>query len=187
MKRAALLISVATGLLMGCATLTSPLRSKQEDRFKAGMQALSHGDYVAARSELAWVAEHYANGTLGQRALLILAAIEMDPRNPLRRSDVGADLVGSFLRLPERDSWVDPVAQTLYLQGLEMGAAEERAERAERDAERALPKLPGPTVSARIKAIEQDRDRLAKRVTALEAQLADKERELERIRKTIKP
>ena len=70
------------------------------------------------------------------------------------------------------------------------GDAEDRVEKAEAaqaNRPRELPKLPGPTVTARIKTVEQDRDRLAKRVTALEAQLADKDRELERIRKTIRP
>lgn len=190
MRRASVLVAAGTAVLVGCATFQSVLRSDADKRFESGVHALASGDYATARTDLAWVAEHYNHETIGQRALLILAAVEMDPRNPTRRTDVGSDLAASFLRLPERDTWVDPVAQTLYLQSLELGAAEERAERAEQQQERRereLPKLPGPTVAARIKAVEQDRDRLAKRVTALEAQLADKDRELERIRKTIKP
>jgi hypothetical protein len=170
--------------------LTSLLRSDEEERFEAGMRALGNGDYVAAHRELSWVAEHSAHKSEGQRALLVLASMEMDPRNPSRRTDVGADLAATFLRLPERDAWVDPVAQTMYLLGLELGAAEERAQRAERAAEtqpRELPRLPGPTVNARIRAVEQERDRFAARVATLEEQLAARERELERIRKTIKP
>lgn len=190
MRRASLVVAAVAAALVGCATLGSVLRSDADERFDAGMRALGNGDYGTARSDLAWVAEHFNHETVGQRALLILAAVEMDPRNPNRRTDVGSDMAASFLRLPERDTWVDPVAQTLYLQSLELGAAEERAERAEEQQqrrERELPKLPGPTVTARIKAVEQERDRLAKRVSALETQLADKDRELERIRKTIKP
>ena len=187
MKRATLLVAAVAVVFVGCATLTSALRSNEEERFDQGMRALVNGDYNKAHDHFAWVAEHYGHESSGQRALLVLAAMEMDPRNPSRRTDVGADLVATFLRLPERDSWVDPVAQTLYLQGLELGAAEQRAEKAEREAQqRELPKLPGPTVGTRIKTVEQDRDRLAKRVAALEAQLADKDKELERIRKTIK-
>jgi hypothetical protein len=191
MRRAIVLVAAVTAALIGCATFGSVVRSDADKRFDAGVRALENGDYATARTHLAWVAEHFNDKTVGQRALLIMAALEMDPRNPTRRTDVGSDMAASFLRLPERDTWVDPIAQTLYLQSIELGAAEERAERAERDAEqhreRELPKLPGPTVSARIKAVEADRDRLAQRVTALEAQLADKDRELERIRKTIKP
>jgi uncharacterized protein YbjT (DUF2867 family) len=176
-------------LLAGCSTFSSLTTSSVEERFEAGMQALSNGDYTAAHEHLAWVAEHHANREEGQRALLILASMEMDPRNPSRRTDVGADLAATFLRLPERDGWVDPVAQTMYLLGLELGAAEERAQRAERAAEqqRELPKLPGPTVSARIKTVEQERDRLQARVKELEDQNGNLQRELERIRKTIKP
>ena len=50
-----------------------------------------------------------------------------------------------------------------------------------------LPSLPGPSVSARIRTAEQERDRLKTRVEALEQQLKEKEQELERIRKTIRP
>ena len=66
----------------------------------------------------------------------------------------------------------------------------ERVEKAEREAERAaarLPALPGPTVSARIRSVEQERDRLARRVDTLEKQLAEKDQELQRIKKTIRP
>jgi outer membrane protein assembly factor BamD (BamD/ComL family) len=189
-RRPVLAVAMLALLLAGCATVSSLTTSNEEKRFDAGMRALANGDYATAHKELAWVAERHANKSEGQRALLILAAMEMDPRNPARRTDVGADLAATFLRLPERDGWVDPVAQTMYLLGLELGAAEERAQRAERAAEaqqRELPKLPGPTVSARIKAIEQERDRLQARVLTLEEQLAGLQRELERIRKTIKP
>jgi hypothetical protein len=147
------------------------------------VRALNDRNYEKAHADLAWVAQHYGHEKEGQRALVVLAALEMDPRNPGRRNEVGADVAASYLRLENRDGWLDPIAQTLYLLGLEMGNAEERTEAPQQP----LPTLPGPTVNARIKAIEQERDRLAKRVTALEEQLAQKDRELERIRKTIKP
>ncbi len=190
MRRATLLVAVSALVLVGCATFSSAFRSRGDERFKTGIQALSNGDYNTARTDLTWVAQHYASDDEGQRALLILAALEMDPRNPTRRTDVGADLAASFLRLPERDTWVDPVAQTLYLLDLELGAAEQRAEAAEAEQQRRqreLPKLPGPSVSARLRDVQAERDQLAKKVSTLEDQLADKERELERIRKTIKP
>lgn len=189
-KRAMLLVALAAGVLVGCATLRSAGSGTENERFEAGVKSLAAGDYEAARTQLDWVAQHYAVKTVGQRALLILAAIEMDPRNPTRRLDAGADKAAAFLRLPERDRWVDPVAQTLYLQAIELGDARDSVEKvvaAQAQRARELPKLPGPTVTARIKTVEQDRDRLAKRVAALEAQLADKDRELERIRKTIRP
>ena len=64
---------------------------------------------------------------------------------------------------------------------------EQKAERAVERANARLPSLPGPSVSARIRTAEQERDRLKTRVEALEQQLKEKEQELERIRKTIRP
>ena len=185
------LMMTAVGFLLvaGCASLRPSHASENDVRFANGVKALNAADYPTAERELGWVAEHASDQAVGQRALLILAATQMDPRNPNRKTESGSQLAGRFLRLPERDAWVDPVAQTLYLLGLELGEAEDRADKAEAQAQQAreLPKLPGPSVNARIKSVEQDRDKLAKRVATLEDQLAQSQKELERIRKTIKP
>ena len=186
MKRATLLVAAIACFSVSCGTFSSVWSSKAEDRFTAGVRALARGDFAAARTDLTWVAQHHGHQKEGQRALIVLAALEADPRNPTRRIDASAQLTGSYLRLPERDEWLEPVAQTLYLLGLELGVAEQKVEEAQQR-ERELPKLPGPTVSSRIKTVEQERDRLAKRVSSLESQLAEKERELQRIQKTIKP
>jgi hypothetical protein len=178
------------GLLVGCATFKAPLESSSEKRFEEALAALGRGDYRSAHEGLSWVAQHDADDKRGQQALLTLAALELDPRNPSRRIAAGADVAASYLGLAEKPAWTNPLAQTLYLLGLELGAAEERVEKAEREAERAaarLPSLPGPTVSTRIRAIEQERDRLSKRVETLEKTLLEKEQELERIKKTIRP
>lgn len=190
MKRGSIWAVAIAGLLMGCATLKAPLESRGEKRFEDGLTALGRGDYRLAHEQLSWVAQHYGHEAYGQQALLTLAAMEMDPRNPARRIEVGTDVVAAYLGLPEKPQWTHPVAQTLYLLGLELGSAEERVARAERQAERAttrLPNLPGPSVTAKLRTTEQERDRLARRVDVLEKQLADKEQELERIKKTIRP
>lgn len=183
MRRATLLVGATALLMAGCATIKPRQQPDGDQRFKNGLAALTAGNFPGARSEFSWLSEHNADELVGQRALLILAALEMDPRNPERHSDVGSDLAAGFLQKGTRDTWVDPVAQTLYLLGLELGA-EERA--AQQPQARPLPKLTGPTVTARIRTVEQERDRLTKRISALEEQLAQKDRELERIRKTIK-
>ncbi len=178
------------GLLVGCATLKAPLESGGEKRFEEALAALARGDYRSAHEGFSWVAQNDRDDDHGRRALLILAALELDPRNPERRIGSGTDVAASYLTLTERPAWTNPLAQTLYLLGLELGAAEERVEKAEREAERAasrLPSLPGPSVSARIRTIEQERERLSKRVETLEKQLSDKEQELERIKKMIRP
>lgn len=189
MKRATIGALALTGLLTGCATLKASLESRGEERLEESLALLARGDYRGAYEGLSWVVQHDGDDEHGQAALLALAALELDPRNPSRRIAVGTDVAASYLTLGEKESWTVPVAQTLYLLGLELGAAEERVEKAERAAERAarLPSLPGPSVTARIRTIEQERDRLKSRVDVLEKQLADKEQELERIRKTIRP
>jgi predicted nucleic acid-binding Zn-ribbon protein len=91
--------------------------------------------------------------------------------------------------------WVEPVAETLYLLALELGANEERIARAEaeRDSAQALPELPGPSVLAQVQTLREERDNLRRRAQALEQvvaakekELKEKEQELERIRKTLK-
>lgn len=181
MKHATVLAAVAF-LLAGCATARSVWQSPDDDRFNAGVRSLANGDFAEAHAHLRWVAERFANQESGRRAVLILSALELDPRNPQRRPEIGSDLAATYLRLDHREDWLAGVAQTLYLVGLELGGVEQRIERAE-----ALPKLPGPTVTARMKSLEQERDRLTRRVNALETELAEKTRELERIRKTVKP
>ena len=189
LKRRSLWAVAVTCLLVGCATLRAPFESRAEERFEQALAALGRGDYRSAHEGFSWVAQYHSKDELGQQATLILAALELDPRNPGRRIEVGADVAATYLRAGDEAAWTRPVAQTLYLLGLELGAAEERAEKAEREAERAvsrLPALPGPSVSARIRNVEQERDRLARRVESLEKQLAEKDQELQRIKKTIR-
>jgi chaperonin cofactor prefoldin len=50
-----------------------------------------------------------------------------------------------------------------------------------------LPNLPGPSVTAKLRTVEQEREKLARRVDALEKQLQEKQEELDRIKKTIRP
>lgn len=190
MKRSSIGALVFAGLLAGCATLKAPFESRGQERLEQGLEALARSDYRTAHEHLTWVLQNDPDDEHGRRAMLVLAALEMDPRNPQRRIGAGADYVAAYLGAPDRATWTQPIAQTLYLLSLELGAAEERAARAERAAERAqaqLPALPGPTVTARLRSAEQERDRLRTRVETLEKELAEKEQELERIKKTIRP
>lgn len=189
LKRRSLSAVALTCMLLGCATLKAPFESQGEARLQQALEALGRGDYRTAHEGLSWVVQHHSTDASGQQATLVLAALELDPRNPGRRIAVGTDVAGTYLRTGDKPMWTQPVAQTLYLLGLELGAAEERVEKAEREAERAasrLPALPGPTVSARIRTVEQERDRLARRVDTLEKQLSEKDQELQRIKKTIR-
>ncbi|MGQ0561915.1 MAG: hypothetical protein ACT443_08595 [Gemmatimonadota bacterium] len=188
MSRATAVLAAFALMVTSCATVTSLWRSEEEDRLETGVRALGNGDYRDAHHELSWVAQHSGDQTEGQRALLLLAALEIDPRNPNRRPALGSGLAAAYLRLEHRAPWLEPIAQTLYLIGTELGEAEQQLaeQERERERERPLPRLPGPTVTARIRSVEQERDRLARRVASLEEQLAETQRELERVRKTVK-
>ncbi|HSL78098.1 MAG TPA: hypothetical protein VK877_00430 [Pseudolabrys sp.] len=203
MRYSALAIGLLALSVSACATVNSLFDDRADERFSAGMAALSRGDYSQANTDLGWVAENYADERVGQRALLILSGLEVDPRNPRRRISLGADLAAAYLRLPEKERWTDPVAQALYLLALELGAAEERVAQAEADRQAAerraydalLPQLPesASTVPTRLRAMTEERDKLARKVEQLETdladrdkKLADKEKELDRIRKTLK-
>jgi DNA repair exonuclease SbcCD ATPase subunit len=66
--------------------------------------------------------------------------------------------------------------------------AEARARQARAaPAARTVPALPGPPVTARVRALEQERTQLAQRTSQLERRLAEREQELERIRRTLQP
>src|SRR5262245_20474560 len=106
--------------ISACATINSVFHSNADERFNAGMVALSRGDFAQARTDLGWIAEHYPDDKIGQQALLIVAALEMDPRNPRRRLSVGSDLAGSYLKLDDKERWTEPVAQSLYLLAMEL-------------------------------------------------------------------
>jgi hypothetical protein len=193
--------ALAAGLLTlgfaACATVGSVFERERQTHFDTGVRALKAGDYATASENLGWVAQQNANDELGQQALLMVAALEMDPRNPQRRLPLGSDLAGSYLKLSRAPIWTTPVAETLYLLAVELGAAEDRAAQAQADREQAENRLRlpenSPTVTSRLRSLSEEKDKLAKRVTQLEEQVADREKklaekdkELERIRKTLK-
>jgi hypothetical protein len=197
MRYTALAASLVVLAISACATVGSVFDGDREKRYNAGMTALKTGDYAAASEHLNWVAEHHAGDAMGQQALLMVAALEMDPRNPNRRLPLGSDLTGSYLKLERTPAWTTPVAETLYLLAVELGAAEDRVAQAEADKEQAENRLRlpenSPTMTSRLRTVSDERDKLAKKVEALEAQVADREKklaekdkELERIRKTLK-
>lgn len=226
-------------LLAGCASLPAIEAPDADEHLALGLQALDRQEFPAAYTHLSWVATNHGDDDDGRQALLAMAAVELDPRNPGRRLDVGAELAARHLQLPDVATWSIPVSQTLYLLAHELGAAEERAARAEaekamaesdaaraererqqaaqqaqaaqaqvrraearaREAEsaaararaqartaratRTLPTLDTPSVSARMGELRGERDRLGEEVESLRRRLAEREAELERIRKTL--
>lgn len=128
---------LAVGALAGCASLQGSDAPDPEQRFGRAMEALERQDFRSAYEQLSLVYTGHWTQPVAERALLAMAAVELDPRNAGRRLDVGADLAARHFQLAGEPSWTTPVSQTLYLLALELGAAEERAARAEAEKERA--------------------------------------------------
>lgn len=176
----------------GCSLIATP---NAEQRLEAGLAALQRGDRGIAHEQIQPVSTEHWGEPVGHRATLVLAAAELDPRNPTRRLWVGADMSARILSHHATPPWMEPIAETLYLLSLELGANEEQLARteAQRDSAQALPRLPGPSFMVQLETARGERDRARRRAAALEATLAakekelkDKEQELERIKKTLK-
>ena len=168
-------------------------------RLDDGALALTQGDFEAAHERLLEARETCGDALLGRQALLLLGALELDPRNPRRSPDQGAEHTARYLSYPETFPWTRPLAESLYLLALELGASKPEtdvrglaaAERAAPDCEVAdrysvqaaaveLPTLNQPSVQTRVRALERKR-------AELERHLAELQGELERVRATLRP
>ncbi len=171
------LLVLLAGLTAGCAALgIDHGRMDPERDLQRALHAWRIGDYDAARGGLLEVYGGFADRPVGQRALLALAATEIDPRNPDRRLDFASAFAARYLREPDAPEWAQPLAEALYLLAVDLGG----------QAAGAVPVLPGPPLATRLRELEARGDSLEARVSALEHRLAERERELERIRKTLK-
>ena len=195
MKRTALLASLLAAGVTACSVLPFSGEPDPEERMAVALAALGAGDLARAQEHLHQIYNTHSNRPVGRQALLVLVAAELDPRNPQRRLWSAADMSAKLLSSPGGPEWTEPVAETLYLLALELGANEERIARAEaeRDSAQALPQLPGPSFVAQMDELRAQRDSLRRRTVALEQafsakekELKEKEQELERIRKTLK-
>ncbi|HLU25270.1 MAG TPA: hypothetical protein VKZ58_06145 [Longimicrobiales bacterium] len=198
---AALLLAVA---VQGCARAhrAPEIDTGPEERLHRALLALDRRDYVAAAAELEWLQENHRASRLGHQAYLLLAAVELDPRNPDRSPDALAALAAADLATPARARWSVPISEALYLIALELGAQppEVPGPKGSADPEQLapaplpLPELGRPPLVAEIAELRQERDSLVERIQRLEqdlarreAELARKEQELERIRKILRP
>ncbi len=178
-----------------------------ESVLRQGVDALGSGHFREAHEDLSWVYTHYPEQDVGRRALLVIAAAEMDPRNPDQRLTVGARLLERFFAPDSIAGWQEPVAESMYLLALDLGArdtaagattdsagaADSAAGASGMDAAGATPRLPRASLAHRLRNAEILRDSLAERNAAmaahmkeLEGQLTDAKKELERIKKTLK-
>ena len=87
-----------------------------------GVAALEAADFRAAVERLAPIAAVCPTDALGRRAMLLLAAAELDPRNAEGRADAAAELAAFQLARAPRGEWEGTLATQLYLLALDHGA-----------------------------------------------------------------
>lgn len=193
MKRTPLLLALAMAVA-GCVAYGGGGEPDPERRLEAGLNALAVRDYARAQEHLESVYRDHWDEPIGQQALLVLVAAEMDPRNTTRRLWASADMAARLLGIPEAPPWMEPIGETLYLLSLEMGATEERIARAQAalDSAQSLPTFTGQSYPAQIEALRTERDNLRRRLDqvlvvrdSIDKELKDKSAELERVRRTV--
>lgn len=160
-----------------------------------GIEAMEERDYREASGRLYRVTARCESGDRGRRALLLLAALALDPRNPDGSPDHAAWLTARALTLPEREPGEHLIAETLFLLALERGARVpvDGSDGPDRDGwppvaarirdcrggepagtirSAALPALPGASTALLYSQVRAERDALQSRVAELEAELA---------------
>jgi hypothetical protein len=126
MKR---ILSVALLLpLIGCASLRYADQPRPETVLESGLEAHQEQEFVSAYSQLSWIYENFWDRAVGERALLAMAAVELDPRNPGRRLGTGAEIASWYPELPTAQPWTAPVARTLQALAVELDEARSRIE-----------------------------------------------------------
>lgn len=165
------------------------------DLLSGGIRAMEEGDHRAASEWLHRLTARCESGDYGRRAMLLLATLALDPRNPDGSPDHAAWLTARALSLPEREPGEHLMAETLFLLALERGArVPEDGASGPEDGDRppvaarfrdcragapaptvqpaALPTLPGAPTALLYSRLRSERDALRSRVAELEAELA---------------
>jgi DNA repair exonuclease SbcCD ATPase subunit len=169
------------------------------EQLEAGAEAIRQQEYLRARGLLEPLFYDRPHQTVGQQALLLLLAAELDNRNPDRRLWAAADMAGRFLTAEPAQPWMVPLAESYYVLAMELGAAEERIAEAETarataEAQTRLPQTAQQSVPERVRQVTAERDQARRQAEQLQQQLAVRDRELretraelERVRRTIRP
>lgn len=119
-----LLALLAAASLPACALHRGhPDGANPDYRARRAYDALHLDAFAVARNDLQWLASRCESGDLGRRALLLLAATELDPQNPRGSPHRAARAAGSYLLLPDADGEHVPLARALYRLAIDRGAS----------------------------------------------------------------
>ena len=110
----------ACSLTGGAATPSA--ETSRRRALEYGVLALESGDYQTAVDRIAPVAAICPTDVLGRSAMLLLASVELDPRNPERRPDAAAELAAFQLARRSEGDWEGALATQLYTLALDHGA-----------------------------------------------------------------
>jgi len=125
MLAAPILVAITMAAATGCASAPPTDTGVQpSEQLTSGLVALEAADYSIAYDNLIGVRSVCGDSPIGQQALLVLAAAELDPRNPQRQIELAAEFAAHFLGLPNRAAWAQPLAESLYLLSMEIGASD---------------------------------------------------------------
>jgi hypothetical protein len=205
--------AVAATLSSGC-TLRSASGGPTDPTVRArrAAEALERDAFAAARYELYWLAARCEAGDVGRRALLLLAAIELDPNNPYGSPHAAASAAARYLLLPDAEPEQLPLARSLYRIAVDLGGSPSVPGDAPLDGAlvagrydtcaigtavvetpRTLPSTPDITRADRAQALQASLveradsvESMELRVAAWRARIAELEAELERITALLK-
>ncbi len=112
----ALLVSTACagGMALGGS-------SEAAHRARRAAAALERDDFTAARVDLSWLASQCQAGESRRRALLLLAAADLDPASPMFSPREAARASAAYIVSPGADEDRLPVARSLYRLAVDLG------------------------------------------------------------------
>jgi hypothetical protein len=129
-----------------CASLqlAPPAERDAALRLDLALAALQAGEHGEAFEELVWVMTHCPDREAGMYARSVLVALELDPRNPTGRPDVGTRLAADLILGGGTPDWLRPLVETTYLLALGLGAP----------APSATPASPGAAVDRALEPLD---------------------------------
>lgn len=122
------MLAVSSGLVAlgaGCSQAPPASPVGPAARVEQAEMALILEDFVSARTDLLQLAAGCETSDERQRALLLLAAAELDPGNPRGSTDDAARLAASYLTLPEAPLGELALARAVYRLAIDRGGAVE--------------------------------------------------------------
>lgn len=199
------LVFVASSLSACALHAPRPDTSDPGYRARRAYDALHLDAFPVARNDLQWLAARCETGERGRRALLLLAAAELDPQNRRGSPHRAARAAASYLLLPDAEGEHVPLARALYRMAIDRGATpadvqdfagEDGPSFAGRfdtcdaggavDSTLSLPTTPVETNAARMQALEASVLALRTESDSLRVRAEQLETELERISELLR-